>query len=65
MCADTTIKYWDITVAAWGPLYATGTEEQAEKWRKHKARWERCIARKKEVDVSASEKWDCLGDLLG
>lgn len=40
------IKHWKIDVVAWGVLYCTGTEEEAETWRRHKSNWERCIARK-------------------
>ena len=60
-------KYWEIEVVCWGTLYAIGTEEQAEEWRKHKANWEQCIARKKEIqktDLPKNEKWAKLTKLL-
>ena len=61
-------SYWKIDVASWGTLWARGTEEQAEEWRVHKARWEGCVARKHEVaeaDLPDGEEWELLDDLIG
>lgn len=61
------VKYWKIDVASWGVLWARGTEEQAEAWRKHKARWEQSVATKIEVEKSAlpeHAEWDDLEGLL-
>ena len=43
------LRHWVIEVPAWGTLYAIGTEEQAETWRRHKANWEQSVARKREA----------------
>jgi len=40
-------EYWAIDVAHWGTLFCYGSEQEAEDWRKHKARWEQCVARKR------------------
>lgn len=60
-------KYWIIEVVAWGTLYAIGTEEQAEEWRRHKANWEQCIARKREASPQEMKEhaFEQLDDLLG
>lgn len=61
-------KHWKIEVVSWGVLWAFGTEEQAEAWRRHKARWEGCIARKKQVtpaDLPDGEKWTRLSEVIG
>lgn len=60
--------YWKIDVADWGVLWAIGTEEHAEEWRRHKANWEGCPARKERVekaDLPDGRKWADLADLLG
>lgn len=38
---------WHIDVASWGSILFEGTEEEAEEWRRHKARWEQSVARKR------------------
>ena len=58
-------RHWAITVHDWGTLYAIGTEAHAEEWRRHKARWERAVARKRVVDPSESATWRRLDALLG
>lgn len=59
-------KYWVIHVVDWGTLYAKGTEEQAEEWRRHKANWEGCVAKKRlategEMDT---HKFKSLSELI-
>lgn len=60
--------YWKITVASWGTLWARGTEQQAEEWRRHKARWEQCVAHKERVsasDLPSTKDWTNLAEVLG
>lgn len=59
-------KYWVIECPAWGTLYATGTEAQAEEWRIHKANWEGSIARKRQATQQeiAGRKYRDLTGLL-
>ena len=59
-------KHWVIKVHSWGTLFAIGTEEQAEEWRRHKARWERSIATKREATESevVEGKFEKLSDLI-
>ena len=40
-------SYWVIDITCWGTHHAIGTEKQAEEWRRNKARYEGCIARKR------------------
>lgn len=61
-----TKEHWVIAVSSWGTLYAIGTEQEAEEWRCHKARWEGSVAIKrlateKEID---SEDFINLSELL-
>ena len=59
---------WKIHVVAWGTLYARGTAKQAEEWRRHKACWEGCIARKERIkpgDVPEGADIQSLAELLG
>ena len=60
------MKYWTIEVNNWGTLFAKGTEEQAEEWRKAKANWEHSIARKREAtqEEIKSNEFSNLEDLL-
>jgi len=60
------IKHWTITVSSWGTLYAIGTEEQAEEWRRHKARWEQSTAQTREATKEEIEEKNFrkLSDLL-
>lgn len=44
---DNDNQHWVITVNGWGVRYCTGTEQQAEEWRAHKARWEHGVGRKR------------------
>jgi hypothetical protein len=55
--------FWKISVASWGELLCFGTEAEAEEWRKHKARWEQCVARKERIEFL--EGAECLRCLLG
>jgi hypothetical protein len=48
-------EHWIIEVPAWGTHYGIGTEDQAEEWRKHKARWEQSIARKRRATLQEIE----------
>jgi len=43
---------WKIRVAGYGTFEFTGTEEQAEQMRCHKARWEQGVAMKWRADLS-------------
>ena len=60
------VKHWVIDVSSWGTLYAIGTEEKAEEWRKHKARWEQSVARKRLATRQEIEefKFESLSDLI-
>ena len=50
MSDKTEKKHWLITVGGgYGSFEFIGTEEEAEKMRIHKARWEGAVARKKEI----------------
>lgn len=46
------MKFWRIEVSSWGVAWFRGTKAQAEAWRRHKANWERSVARKHEVNES-------------
>lgn len=46
---DTKQEHWIIDVASWGVLFAIGSEEQAEEWRRHKANWEHSVVRKRKA----------------
>ena len=41
---------WLIMVGSWGNAFFWGTEEEAEEWRAHKARWARTPDVKKNLD---------------
>lgn len=40
-------NHWEVWVRDWGTTYLTGTEARVEEWRRHKANWEGCPARKR------------------
>ena len=46
-------ELWLIRVMTWGSVFFWGTEEEAEAWRRHKARWEHSIAVKIKLDKEA------------
>mgnify|MGYP000915409800 CR=1 FL=1 len=47
MTSGTDAVYWVISVGGYGSFFFEGTEEQAEKMRCLKARWEQAVARKR------------------
>lgn len=60
-------KHWRIHISEWGNLFGIGTEEEAEKWRRHKCRWEASIGQKRlatEEEIK-TEKFENLAKLLG
>ena len=60
-------QHWTITVHGWGTCYFLGTEAQAEEWRKHKANWERAVAKKRPStpEEIEREKFRSAEELLG
>lgn len=61
-------QVWVIDVHSWGRLIATGTEAEAETWRRHKANWEHSGATKRlatQEEIDAAEAIDDLSELLG
>lgn len=55
---------WQITVAGYGAFQQVATEEQAERVRSDKARWEAGVGKKKRVREATSvelERWNARG----
>lgn len=44
------MQKWEITVAGYGTFIFEGTEAEAEEMRRHKARHEAAVARKRRIE---------------
>jgi len=50
-------RFWLVNVTCWGEVVVYDTEKRAEGWRGHKAAWEGCVARKREISRDEAFAW--------